>query len=183
MGSSCSICCTRWIGTFARSGPSIAGRVLAVWLEEHPGTRPRTWWRVDAPRQPAGRWPGCFWDGVLEEPRLRLGGIGTPAHEVLNYVPAYYSGIPYPWVTAWDVAWCTGTARDIHGELINPQAADDPEPFLGVAIDPTDPPRYEAQAAYLKRHKLLLRGEERRLRPADFEPEEVAAANTCRTLH
>ena len=101
--------------------------LLAVWLEEHPGTRPQTWWRVDAPRQPAGRWPGCFWDGVLEEPRLRLGGTGTPAHEVLNHVPAYYSGIPYPWVTAWDVEWCTGTARDIHGELINPQAG--PSPF------------------------------------------------------
>ena len=42
-----------------------------------------------------------------------------------------------------------------------------------MAIDPTDPPRYEAQAAYLKRHKLLLPGEERRLAPADFEPEEV----------
>ena len=153
--------------------------LLAVWLEEHPGRRPQTWWRVDAPRQPAGRWPDCFWDGVLEEPRLRLGGAGTPAHEVLNYVPAYYSGIPYPWVTAWDVAWCTGTARDIYGELINPQAAEDPEPFPGVAIDPTDPPRYEAQAAYLKRHKLLLRGEEKRLRPADFEPEGSASLHQC----
>ena len=45
------------------------------------------------------------------------------------------------------------------------------------------PPRYEAQAAYLKRNGLLLRGEEARLGPADFEPEEVVPANTCRTIH
>ena len=79
---------------------------------------------------------------------VSLGGTGTPAHEVLSYGPAYHCGIPSAWVSPEDVSWCTGTARDIHGELINPQAADDPEPFLGVAIDPADPPMYESQAAY-----------------------------------
>jgi len=40
-----------------------------------------------------------------------------------------------------------------------------------VEIDPADPPRYESQAAYLRRHGLLLPGEAPRLRPRDFKPE------------
>ncbi len=42
------------------------------------------------------------------------------------------------------------------------------------APDPFDPPMFESQAAYLDRHGLLLPGERRRLKPADFEPEVVA---------
>jgi len=45
--------------------------------------------------------------------------------------------------------------------------------FTGVAIDPNDPPTFESQAAYLKRHGLLLAGEERRLRKVDWEAEAV----------
>jgi hypothetical protein len=44
-----------------------------------------------------------------------------------------------------------------------------------VPISATDPPRYESEASFLKRHKLLLPGEVRRLRHADFEPETVEA--------
>ncbi len=39
--------------------------------------------------------------------------------------------------------------------------------------DPADLPRYESEAAFLKRLELLLPGEERRLRPKDYEPEAV----------
>jgi hypothetical protein len=43
--------------------------------------------------------------------------------------------------------------------------------FKGVAIDADDPPMFESQAAYLKRHGLLLAGEERRLKKADWKAE------------
>ncbi len=45
--------------------------------------------------------------------------------------------------------------------------------FAGQAIDPADPPRFESQAAYLRRHKLLLPGEEKRLTAADFDATEI----------
>jgi hypothetical protein len=40
-------------------------------------------------------------------------------------------------------------------------------------IDADDRPRFESQAAYLKRYGLFLPGEEERLTAADFEPEVV----------
>jgi hypothetical protein len=43
-------------------------------------------------------------------------------------------------------------------------------PTVRVGLDENDPPTFESQAEYLKRHGLLLAGEERR---ADFEPEAV----------
>jgi hypothetical protein len=38
-------------------------------------------------------------------------------------------------------------------------------------FDELDPPIYESQASYLKRHGLLEKGELKRLNPEDFEPE------------
>ena len=38
---------------------------------------------------------------------------------------------------------------------------------------PEERPEGESQASFLKRHGLFLRGEERRLTPADFEPERA----------
>jgi len=32
--------------------------VLAVWIPQFPGTRPRCWWMHDAPRISVGRWRG-----------------------------------------------------------------------------------------------------------------------------
>jgi hypothetical protein len=43
-------------------------------------------------------------------------------------------------------------------------------PTVWVGLDENYPPAFESQAAYLKRHGLLMTGEERR---ADFEPEEA----------
>jgi hypothetical protein len=43
-------------------------------------------------------------------------------------------------------------------------------PDIWVDMDEDDPPTFESQAAYLKRHGLLLAGEQRR---ADFEQEAV----------
>ncbi|HUT44564.1 MAG TPA: hypothetical protein VMW95_09520 [Desulfobacterales bacterium] len=38
-------------------------------------------------------------------------------------------------------------------------------------IDEHDPPTFEAEASYLKRHGLLSKTKEKRLKPGDFEPE------------
>jgi hypothetical protein len=43
-----------------------------------------------------------------------------------------------------------------------------------VGIDSDDPPFFESQAAYLKRHGLFMPGEERR---SDFEPETIPYGN------
>jgi hypothetical protein len=63
----------------------------------------------------------------------------------------------------------SGLAVDIHGAPIGDLH---PRDFKGVAIDPNDPPIFESQASFLKRHGLLLAGEERR---SDFEPETISA--------
>jgi hypothetical protein len=47
--------------------------------------------------------------------------------------------------------------------------------FLGVAIDPADPPVYESEAAYLARHALLSDAERAQLTAADFDALEVVA--------
>lgn len=75
--------------------------VMAEW--DAPGCRPWAWWKYDAPRIPAGRWPGCFYDGTLPEPRRFIGGSGCPKHERLAYVPASSFGI-------WD--WEGGSMDD-----------------------------------------------------------------------
>jgi hypothetical protein len=45
-----------------------------------------------------------------------------------------------------------------------------PRTWIVDSLDPEDPPQFESQASYLKRHGLLLPGEERR---ADFSPVAV----------
>ena len=129
-------------------------RILAEHVADYPGTRPERWWKFESP-----------------EPRKRLGGIGTPAHEVLAYVPTFSYGLPAIWITPWQVKYYGGTAVDIRG---NPIGSLVPTDFKGVAIDSNDPPRFESQASYLKRHGLFLAGEERRLRKTDFEVETVS---------
>jgi hypothetical protein len=105
----------------------------------------------------------------LPEPRNRLGGIGTPASDVLAYKPTFAYGLPTIWITQRDVKYFSGTAVDIHGAPIGGCL----RPFKGVVIDPEDPPTFESQAAYLKRLGLLLAGEERRLRRGDWDAEII----------
>lgn len=88
--------------------------IVADWCKTAPGTRPPHWWQYDAPEQ-----------------RRRLGGKGTPCHEVMAHVPAYRLGIPSDW--------------------------------MADGFDQIDPPAFESEAAFLKRHKLLLPGEAARL--------------------
>ena len=66
-----------------------------------------------------------------------------------------------------------GRQKTIHGEPITCNGKWFEGNFEGLPPDPNDPPKFESQAAYLKRHGLLEPGEERRLNPADFEPEII----------
>lgn len=150
------------------------GDIIARWAADHPGTRPSLWWRFTAPRwRPEGQHRDCWYvhSEILSEPRLRLGGTGTPAHEVLAYAPSWPFGIPDTWITPEDVDLYSGRARDVRGQVIDLGIGGD---FAGVAIDPADPPAYESQAAYLDRHELLLPKERARLRTSDFKPERVS---------
>jgi hypothetical protein len=154
-----------------------AEEVLHDWIAQRPGRRPRFWWHFTAPRisqaelEKHPRWTGAWFVARLCEPRLRLGGTGTPIYEVLSYVPEFEYGIPAHWVNEWEERYYSGRAKDVHGNPIR-----SPFPgghFEGRAIDPADPPRFESQAAYLERHCLLFPGEKRRLRPMDFQPEAI----------
>lgn len=118
-------------------------RIVADHVADHPGTRPARWWQYSSP-----------------EPRRRLSGIGTPACDVLAYKPTYSYGVPSIWITQRQVRYYSGTAVDIHGGHIGGELTI----FKGVAIDPDDPPTFESEAAYMKRHGLFLAGEERRCR-------------------
>jgi hypothetical protein len=119
--------------------PEFRDEILADWIAEAPGTRPSMWWRLDAP-----------------EPRRRLGGIGTPAHEVLAHVPRFWCGIPIDWVTQ--------SLADFYDR------EERSKPFEGVAVSRKDPPLFESEAAFLDRHGLFLPGERKRLGADDFEP-------------
>jgi hypothetical protein len=131
------------------------GELLPQWIQERPGSRPWAWWCCDAP----------------ESSRRRLGGIGTPAHEVLAYVEEYDFGVPARWVTAWMVEYYNGRARDVHGQPIGLEYREGS--FRGVAINPADPPRFESETTYLKRHRLLGAEERACLSATAFEPETV----------
>jgi hypothetical protein len=128
--------------------------VVKQHVAEFPGSRPARWWE----RSSSG-------------PRQRLGGIGTPSHECLAYVPHFAYGIPISWVTPFDVEYYNGQARDHQGKRIdNGFHKGD---FQGVAPDPADPPSFESQAAYLRRLGLLLPGEGQKLTAVDFVPERL----------
>ena len=130
--------------------------ILADWTDTYPGTRPLHWWKFEAP-----------------EPRRRVGGTGTPAHEVFANLPCYAFGIPVSWVSQWQADYYNGRRRDVNGKRIGTEYREGH--FAGVAIDPEDPPLYESEAEYLRRHGLLLPGERKRLSPDDFESEYIAA--------
>jgi hypothetical protein len=74
---------------------------------------------------------------------------------VLAYEPEYDFGVPARWVTARMVEHYREGG------------------FRGVAIDPRDPPRFESEPSYLRRHELLLTEEHARLTPTAFTPETV----------
>ncbi|MDQ3195564.1 MAG: hypothetical protein M3Q32_04120 [Pseudomonadota bacterium] len=68
---------------------------------------PSYWWIFDAPRLPEeqhGDYAGCFFAPDLIVPRMRLGGKGTPTHEVLACVPDFDLGVPENWTSDSDIS-------------------------------------------------------------------------------
>jgi hypothetical protein len=118
--------------------------VVREHVAEWPGTRPIRWWQYDS---------------SPDEPRLRLGGVGTTWHQYHSRPEVLYRGRPTEWFTADTIA---GYVRS--GSPLRPAA---------VAVDPDNPPLFESEASYLKRLGLFLKGEAKRLEPEDFEPEPV----------
>ena len=151
------------------------GEIVERWVAEYPGTRPTSWWRFDAPRwrpdDPRESDAYYVRDELLPQPRLRLGGTGTPKYEVLANVPDFEFGIPASFVETWEVEYYNGRARDIHGNPIGTEFSEGD--FDGIAYDPEDPPMFESQAAYLDRHRLLTADERKALAQDAFDPEPV----------
>lgn len=144
--------------------------IVAEHVTAAPGSRPALWWQYSAPRaQPGDYHCTTGFRPELPSPRLRLGGIGTPAFEVLANAPAFWLGVPLTWVTFWQVAYYGCQAVGQGKRIPYHRKA----PFHGVPIDRADPPLFESEAAYLERHGLLLAGERRRLKPRDFAPESI----------
>ena len=125
---------------------------LTAFIQDNPGRRPGWWWQHLAPRMETTG-SGDYWDGQLAKPRRRLGGTGTPSHEVLNLVPCFDRGVPNSWITEDDL----DTWPDLEAD----------------AIDPENPPKFESQATYLDRHGLLTVQEKKKLTEANFEPETI----------
>lgn len=108
-------------------------------------------------QQHPGMRPSYWWSVDAPSPRNRVGGVGTMQHGVLATGLRLRFGVPVDWITRSDVATYKLIATD-----------------LGVPpVDPRDPPRYESEATFLRRHKLLLPGELRRLSRTDFAPEPI----------
>ena len=129
----------------------VGAEILSAWLKAHPGTRPAVWWEVSAPSEPVPGWPT-----YLCAQRRRIGGTGTPNFEVLAYAPHFDRGIPTGWVSTSEVNHYG------HG-------------FTGKAIGRDDPPRFEAEAAFLDRHGILTAPERRWLtaHPEAMTPETI----------
>ena len=124
--------------------------IIAAWIKKHPCTRPFYWWLVEAPRD-------------LNSKRQRLGGIGTPEHEVLSIAPHFKKGIPESWISKRLVDYYNGRAGH----------------FKGVAVNPEDPPAFESEAIYLERHGFLTAPEKFYLskHPELLAPEKVKLDN------
>ena len=159
-----------------REWTAVREEALSRWTAQHPGTRPWAWWQFEAPRcQPddlAGRARQHFTKSsqcdLWPQPRRRVGGVGTPAHEALNAVPSFVRGIPEYWVDAWSVEYYNGRARDVHGKPIGTEYHAAHFPY--AALDDENPPTFESETTYLQRHGLLTSDEARQLHPDAFEP-------------
>jgi hypothetical protein len=108
--------------------------------------------------KPGTRPPG-WWEFDSPGPRQRVGGTGNTQAAARGVSDVYACGMPLYWI---DDTY----AKHYPG---------------AVAVDATDPPRFEAEATYLKRLGLLAPGELKLLTPADFEPE--AAITDSRQGH
>jgi len=124
---------------------------------------PREVWdahRDDVLRLWVGRNPGTrpdhWWRYDAPELRQRLGGTGQTMQDVFPAMtPTYQWGLPAMWITR-EYAFKCGEPK-----------------LVKAAIDASDPPRFESQAAYLARLSLFFEGERARVKKAEFNPVPV----------
>jgi hypothetical protein len=102
-------------------------------------------WAQDRP----GRRPSSWWRFDAPEPRRRLKGCGEA-----SWPDRLSRGLPTGW--HWPVAIPGG------------QFSGGPAP-----CDPSDPPLFESEPAYLRRLGLLVDGEADRLTDVDYEPTHI----------
>ena len=133
---------------YKRTWDAVRDEILGWWPERHPGTRPRAWWTLEAPRWD-DPWDDCWYHGTFAEPRRRLGGTGTPQHCALNYKPEFELGIPDSFIDSGTLAYYAE-----HGKNGGLENMDHPDEPVG-AFDPDNPPQYESQARYLWDRDLL----------------------------
>lgn len=131
---------------------------------------PRDLWAQHGPeiikawaRKHPGTRPHAWWAYEALESRWRVGGTGTPDFVALAaIVPQHAYGIPVRWISA-------ATIRLYRQKLGIKLRAD---PF-----DAKDPPTFEAEGEFLRRHGLLAAHEAERvdlapeILPRDFWPE------------
>ncbi|WP_271167297.1 hypothetical protein [Hansschlegelia plantiphila] len=122
-----------------------------LWAEFGPAVLKR--WIVDKP----GTRPWCWWKYEAPEQRRRVGGTGTLRCEAHGGKPLVRMGLPEGWIMPNDLRWHPFVGRG----------------FQGFDVD--DPPTFESQAAFLERHGLLVAGERKRLKAADFVSEAIRA--------
>jgi hypothetical protein len=118
----------------------VKDEVLKEWIGDYPGTRPWCWWRFEA-----------------KEQRARVGGRGDALQDKLNYKPQFSFGVPVGWVNDWQVSYYNGRSKNIYGEAIGTKYKEGD--FVADAYSEDDPPQYESEASYLRRHRLLTESE------------------------
>jgi hypothetical protein len=101
------------------------------------------WWVQAKP----GTRPSLWWKFRAPEPRLRLSGIGSP-----DSLRDMKFGVPTVW------------GRPGRGDVHGPRE---------LCYDVDDPPLYESEATFLRRHELLLPSERRQLTQADYAPVRI----------
>jgi hypothetical protein len=111
-----------------------AEQITAEWAAKHPGTRPQHWWRFSAPRLP-----------IAEQ-----GEHATWYYAPELIMPRLHLG---------------GSGAPDAELTIHVYCLDHGLPILREGdFDPADPPVWESEMAYLKRHGLLLPGERMRMK-------------------
>ncbi len=122
--------------------------------------RRRHWVTAQFMRQWPGQRSSWWWQlDAPERQRRRVGGVGVARHEWWPTTAAtqlFFVGFPMVWLLP----------RDAHLQRNEPK----------LVFDPANPPTYEAEPQFLRRHGLFRRGEERRVPPQLWLPEALPKA-------
>ncbi len=139
---------------FQNAWGELKDNIMFEWIAEKAGTRPFAWWEVDCPRWKDDPFKGCFWHGTFPIPRERILGnsdIQAPWNFGLNEKPRFAYGIPR--------SFCYYNDKIKHYSPAN-------DDILKNIF-------YESEASYLKRHGLLMPGEEKFLTEENYKPESA----------